>query len=264
VSRAGEPADIVPDMLPANAVSDVPVIAVSSGKGGTGKTSVAVALARELVTGGRRVGLLDADLYGPDVPRMLGLRRDAPASSVQLAAAPGTRHATIEAMEVDGLKVASVGFLLGREQGFAAAAPFAEMLLARLIRQTAWGELDVLVVDLPPGTGDIQSALLRLSEQVAVLLVTTPAEVSHMDTARAVAVLRQAGTEILGGVENMAYLTCPSCGAEHALHEATPGDRTIWAQDVPRLALLPFRPAVGITAADIRPVAAAVAAYLDG
>jgi ATP-binding protein involved in chromosome partitioning len=207
--------------------------------------------------------LLDADLYGPDVPRMLGLRRDAPAESVQLAAAPGTRHATIEAMEVDGLKVASVGFLLGRAQGFAAAAPFAEMLLGRLIRQTAWGEVELLVVDLPPGTGDIQAALLRLSERVAVVLVTTPEEVSHMDTVRAVTVLRQGGTEILGGVENMAYLICPACGHEHALHTPAPADRTIWALDVPRLARLPFRPAGGITAADIHPASTAVAAYLD-
>jgi ATP-binding protein involved in chromosome partitioning len=250
-------------MLPANPFPAVPVVAVASGKGGVGKTSVAVALARDLVTAGRRVGLLDADLYGPDVPRMLGLRRDAPAESVQLAAAPGTRHATIEAMEVDGLKVASVGFLLGREQGFAAAAPFAEMLLGRLIRQTAWGEIDLLVVDLPPGTGDIQGALLRLSERVAVVLVTTPEEVSHMDTVRAVTVLRQAGSDILGGVENMAYLICPACGHEHALHVPAPADRTIWALDVARLARLPFRPAAGITAADIRPASDAVAAYLD-
>jgi ATP-binding protein involved in chromosome partitioning len=240
------------------------MVAVGSGKGGVGKTSVAVALARALVGSGRRVGLLDADLYGPDVPRMLGLRRDAPAESVQLAAAPGTRNAAIEALTVDGLKVASVGFLLGRDQGFAAAAPFAEMLLGRLVRQTVWGELDVLVVDLPPGTGDIQAAMLRLSERVAVVLVTTPEEVSHADTARSVGVLRQAGTEIIGGVENMAYLDCAGCGRRESLRVPAPADRTIWALGVRRLAELPFRPMATVTAEDIRPAAEAVGSYLDG
>ena len=246
-----------------NTVGDVPVVAVASGKGGVGKTSVAVSLARDLVARGRRVGLLDADLYGPDVPRMLGIRRDAPAESVQVAAAPGSRYAAIEAVAVDGLKVASVGFLLGREQGFAAAAPFAELLLGRLIRQTVWGALDVLVVDLPPGTGDVQTALLRLSDRVAVILVATPDEVAHLDTGRTVAVLRQADAEILGGVANMAYLTCPDCGAETALHAPAPADRTIWALGVPKLARLPFRPATPISPEDIRPATHAVTAYLD-
>lgn len=250
-------------MLSVDSVSELPVVAVASGKGGVGKTSVAVSLARDLVATGRQVGLLDADLYGPDVPRMLGIRRDAPAESVQVAAAAGSRHATIEAVSVDGLKVASVGFLLGKDQGFAAAAPFAELLLSRLIRQTAWGELDVLVVDLPPGTGDIQSALLRLSERVAVVLVVTPDEVAHLDTGRTVSVLRQAGAEILGGIENMAYLTCPGCGTETALHAAAPADRTIWALGVPKLARLPFRPASTITPEDIRPASRAVTTYLD-
>jgi ATP-binding protein involved in chromosome partitioning len=240
-----------------------PVVAVASGKGGVGKTSVAVSLARELVRRGRRVGLLDADLHGPDVPRMLGIRRDVKAASVTLTAATGAPNAALEAVDVDGLKVASVGFLLGGDQGLTMAGPFAELMLGRLIAQTVWGELDLLVVDLPPGTGDIQQGLLSLSEDAAALLVVTPAEVSHLDTGRAVAVLRQAKVPLLGGLENMAYLVCPGCGEHTPLHTPAPQDRTIWALGVQRLARIPFRTDAVVTADDVRPVATAVEAHLD-
>lgn len=235
-----------------------PVVAVASGKGGVGKTSVAVALARELVGRGWRTGLLDADLHGPDVPRMLGIRRDRRARSVTLTAAPGGRDAALEAVEVDGLTVASVGFLLGGDQGLTMAGPFAELMLGRLLEQTAWGELDVLVVDLPPGTGEIQQALLTRAGDVSAVLVVTPAEVSHLDTGRAVAVLRQARVPLLGGVENMAYLTCPHCAERIPVHTPAPADRTIWALGVERLASVPFRADAVVSPADVAPVAAAV------
>ena len=231
------------------------VVAVGSGKGGVGKTSVAVALARELVRRGKRTGLLDADLHGPDVPRMLGIRRDVTARSVTLTAAKGTANAELEAVDVDGLKVASVGFLLGSAQGLTMAGPFAELMLGRLLTQTVWGELDVLVVDLPPGTGEIQQGLLALSDEISAVLVVTPAEVSHLDTGRAVAVLRQAKVPILGGVENMAYFSCPHCGDRTPLHTPAPEDRTIWALGVPRLAAVPFRTDAVLTGEDVAPVA---------
>jgi ATP-binding protein involved in chromosome partitioning len=245
-------------------MQDIPVVAVASGKGGVGKSSVAVALARDIAATGRRVGLLDADLYGPDVPRMLGIRRDAPAESVQISAAPGTRHSAIEAIDVGGLKVASVGFLLGGEQGLNLAGPVAQMLLTRLVRQTVWGPLDVLVVDLPPGTGDVQAALLGMYAQVGVVLVVSPDEVAHLDTARAVDVLRQGRAYLVGGIENMAYVLCPGCGTRTTMFAEAPEERTIWALGVRRLAVLPFRPAGGIAPADLRPVSEAVAAYLAG
>lgn len=239
-----------------------PVLAVTSGKGGVGKTSVAVALARELVRRGRRTGLLDADLHGPDVPRMLGIRRDRRARSVTLTATKGERNAELEAVDVDGLKVASVGFLLGGDQGLTMAGPFAELMLGRLVKQTVWGELDVLVADLPPGTGEVQQGLLALSDDLTALLVVTPAEVSHLDTGRAVAVLRQAEVPLLGGVENMAHLICPHCGEPSPLHTPAPVDRTIWAQGVPKLASVPFRTDGVVTAADIGPVADAAEARM--
>jgi ATP-binding protein involved in chromosome partitioning len=240
-----------------------PVVAVASGKGGVGKTSVAVGLARELVREGLRVGLLDADLHGPDVPRMLGIRRDVKATSVTLTAAGGGPNAALEAVDVDGLEVASVGFLLGGDQGLTMAGPFAHLMLGRLLHQTTWGELDVLVVDLPPGTGEVQQGLLSQSPDVAALLVVTPAEVSHLDTGRAVAVLRQAKVPLLGAVENMAFLDCPGCGQRTLLHTPAPEDRTIWALGVERLATVPYRADAVVTGEDIRPVAAAVRAHLD-
>lgn len=239
-----------------------PVIAVASGKGGVGKTSVAVAVARDLVRRGRRTGLLDADLHGPDVPRMLGFRRDRQARSVTLTATKGERNAELEAVDVDGLKVASVGFLLGGDQGLTMAGPFAELMLGRLVKQTVWGELDVLVADLPPGTGEVQQGLLGLSDDVAAVLVVTPAEVSHLDSGRAVAVLRQARVPVLGGVENMAYLRCPHCGETTDLHTPAPADRTIWALGVPKLARIPFRTDAVVTADDVAPIADVVEARL--
>ncbi len=240
-----------------------PVVAVASGKGGVGKTSVAVGLARELVRQGVRVGLLDADLHGPDVPRMLGIRRDVKATSVTITAFGGGPNAELEAVDVDGLKVASVGFLLGGDQGLTMAGPFAHLMLGRLLHQTTWGELDVLVVDLPPGTGEIQQGLLAQAKDVAVLLVVTPAEISHLDTGRAVAVLRQAGVPLLGGVENMAYLTCAGCGERTLLHAPAPQDRTVWALGVDRLTTVPYRADAVVTAEDMGPVADAVRRHLD-
>jgi ATP-binding protein involved in chromosome partitioning len=239
-----------------------PVVAVASGKGGVGKTSVAVALARELVRRGRKTGLLDADLHGPDVPGMLGIRRDRTARSVTLTAVKGERNAGLEAVEVDGLKVASVGFLLGGRQGLTMTGQFAELMLGRLVKQTIWGEIDVLIADLPPGTGEVQQGLVALSDAVSAVLVVTPAEVSHLDTSRAVAVLRQADVPLLGGVENMAYVLCPHCGERSALHTPAPEDRTIWALGVPRLASIPFRTDAVVTALDVGPVADAVEAQL--
>jgi ATP-binding protein involved in chromosome partitioning len=142
------------------------------------------------------------------------------------------------------------------------AGQFAELMLGRLVKQTTWGELDVLVADLPPGTGEVQQGLVALSDDVSAVLVVTPAEVSHLDTGRAVAVLRQAGVPLLGGVENMAYVLCPHCGERTILHTPAPEDRTIWAQGVPKLTGVPFRTDAVITPEDVGPVADAVEAKL--
>jgi len=224
-----------------------------------------VALARQLARTGRKIGLVDADLYGPDVPFMLGLRRDVPAASVTLARwAGGSQNPGLEAMELDGLKVASAGFLMSGGQGLAIGSTFGDMLLSRLVNDTGWGDVEALVVDLPPGTGEVQQSLLDMADRITAILVVTPAEVSHLDSGRALAVLRAARVSVLGGVENMAYLECPGCGEATELHAPTPEERTIWANGVPRLARLPFRPGGGVEPTDFAPVVSAVLAHLNG
>jgi ATP-binding protein involved in chromosome partitioning len=242
----------------------LPIIAVASGKGGVGKSSVAVAIGRELARTGRKAGLVDADIAGPDVPRMLGLRRDVPARSVTLArwARGGQGDSGLEAMEVDGLKVASAGFLMAGNQGLALGSELGDLMLGRLIKETHWGDVEALVVDLPPGISFTQQGVLSGAGRVATILVVTPAEVSHLDTGRALTTLREVRTPVLGGVENMAYFECPCCGEKTELHAPAPEERTIWASGVQRLARLPFRPDAAIAATDLAPVLEAVTAHI--
>jgi ATP-binding protein involved in chromosome partitioning len=246
--------------------AQLPIVAVASGKGGVGKSSLAVAIGRELARSGYRTGLVDADIAGPDVPRMLGLRRDVPARSVTLARwAHGDRGGSgLEAMEVNGLKVASAGFLMAGGQGLALGSDLSDLMLGRLLNETDWGDVEVLVVDLPPGISFTQQGVLSGAGRVATILVVTPAEVSHLDTGRALSTLRQVRTPVLGGVENMAYFRCPCCGEQTELHAPAPDERTIWADGVERLARLPFRPDAVIDAADLAPVLQAVAAHIAG
>ncbi|MGR6320645.1 P-loop NTPase [Micromonospora soli] len=191
-------------------LAQLPIIAVASGKGGVGKSSVAVAIGRELARSGRRIGLVDADIAGPDVPRMLGLRRDVPAQSVTLArwTRGGQVGSGLEAMEVGGLKVASVGFLMAGNQGLPLGSDLGDLMLGRLIKETNWGDVEALVVDLPPGISFTQQGVLSGAGRVGTILVVTPAEVSHLDTGRALGTLREVRTPVLGGVENMAYFEC--------------------------------------------------------
>jgi ATP-binding protein involved in chromosome partitioning len=238
----------------------LPIVAVASGKGGVGKSSVAVAIGRELVRAGCKAGLVDADLAGPDVPRMLGLRRDVPAGSITLAS--WGRSPGLEAMEVDGLKVASAGFLMAGGQGLALGSDLGDLMLGRLVKETNWGDVEALVVDLPPGVSFTQQGVLSGAGRVGTILVVTPAEVSHLDTGRVLGILRQVRTPVLGGVENMAYFACPCCGEKTELHAPAPGERTIWAGGVERLARLPFRPGAVIDGADLAPVLEAVTAHI--
>jgi len=191
------------------------VIAVASGKGGVGKTTVAVNLALALQKNGARVGLYDADLYGPNVPLMLGVRRkssaasDDPAGMIPVARVNAKPY--IPPLERFGLRVMSIGLIMG---GDAAVTPDPRMAGA-IIRQTLedvqWGELDILVVDLPPGTGEPQQSLLSSIQFDGVVIVTTPQDLSLMDAGRSLQFYRQAGAPILGVIENMSYLHCPHC-----------------------------------------------------
>jgi ATP-binding protein involved in chromosome partitioning len=182
------------------------IIAVSSGKGGVGKSTVAANLALALAAEGARVGVLDADIYGPSQPTMLGIqgRPDSPDGK------------TIEPMRNHGLQVISIGFLIDPDQPMVWRGPMVTSALQQLLGQTRWDDLDYLVVDMPPGTGDIA---LTLSQQVPVtgaLIVTTPQDIALLDAKKGLKMFEKVGVPILGLVENMAVHVCTQCGhAEH-------------------------------------------------
>jgi ATP-binding protein involved in chromosome partitioning len=232
----------------------VPVVAVASGKGGVGKTTVAVNLALALAADGWRVGLVDADLYGPDVPRMLGLRRERDARELTLFSARGGPQERLEAIERHGLQVASAAFLIGASQGIALEASLAQLLVRRLIVDTAWQRPDCLVVDLPPGTADVQQFVFALRGQpVYVLVVVTPQVIAHQDVRRLLADLRRRKAVTLGGVANFSGLICAHCGQLTPMFPEAPAADSIWGL-VDRLASVPFSPAAAADADQGRPV----------
>ena len=223
----------------------VPVIAIASGKGGVGKTTVAVNLALALTAQGPRVGLVDADLYGPDVPRMMGLRRQAEAGHVTLFARPGAASSRLQAVSQHGVQLASAAFLLGENQGLGITGGIAQLLVRRLLGDTEWHGLDYLVIDLPPGTADIQQFVFALSGRpLYVLVVVTPQVIAHQDARRLIAHLAPrrsvaAASTHVAGVENMSGQVCPDCGQTTPLYPSAPDEDSIWAL-IPKLARIPF------------------------
>lgn len=236
-----------------NAQPQIPIIAVASGKGGVGKTTVAVNLSLALRDLGLRVGLIDADLYGPDVPQMMGLRRRADATSLTVFAVKGTRNSRLQAVECHGVQLASAGFLMGQDQVFGVGASFAQLLVSRLITDTTWTDPDCLVIDLPPGTADIQQSVFGLREKVLALLVVTPQVVAHQDARRLIADLGRRGTVAVGGIENMSSFMCPHCGREDALYPEASESESIWSL-VDKLASIPFSPRAAFDADQGMPV----------
>jgi ATP-binding protein involved in chromosome partitioning len=179
------------------------ILAVASGKGGVGKSTVATNLALALSAMGRRVGLMDADVYGPSVPLLLGIEDKARAGD-------GRRLTPIER---HGIKVMSMGFFVANETPIIWRGPMLTKLITEFLRNCDWGELDILVLDLPPGTGDIQLTLTQQVPMSGGLVVTTPQDVALADVRRGIQMFRQCGTPVLGVVENMSFHVCPGCGA---------------------------------------------------
>jgi ATP-binding protein involved in chromosome partitioning len=218
----------------------VPILAVASGKGGVGKTTVAVNLALGLRARGLSVGLVDADLYGPDAAHMLGLRRREPARHITLFSARGTAGSRLEVASHHGVQVASAAFLMGESQGLGVHSGVAQLLVRRLIADAEWDNPDCLIIDLPPGSADIQQFVFALAgHPVHVLLVVTPQVVAHRDAHRLLAELDRHGAAVAGGVQNMASLICPSCGDATDLFVPAPRHETIWDR-VPLLSSIPF------------------------
>lgn len=183
-------------------------LAVSSGKGGVGKSTVSVNLAAALRLRGARVGLLDADVYGPNVPQMLGVGQ----SEIQVKETQdGQRFLPLEAY---GVKVMSVGLLAEPDHPLAWRGPVLHKIVTQFISEVEWGELDYLLIDLPPGTGDAQITIVQESPICGVVIVTTPQQVAISDVRRSVHMFRKVGIPVLGLIENMSYLVCGSCGEQ--------------------------------------------------
>ncbi|HET9014088.1 MAG TPA: Mrp/NBP35 family ATP-binding protein [Thermomicrobiaceae bacterium] len=225
------------------------IVAVASGKGGVGKSTVAVNLALGLARQGYRVGLLDADVHGPNVPLMLGVQRrhDARgwAAIVPIATladvAPEPR---LPALERFGIRVMSIGLLVGEEQAaLMDNVGLVGLLVRNLLTMVDWGDLDVLLVDFPPGTGEPQATLLATVALDGVALVVTPQDVALLDTSRALAAFRASGVPVLGLVENMSYLRCPHCGERLEVFHRGRVPRAV-RDDVPLLAEIPIDPAL--------------------
>lgn len=216
------------------------VVAVASGKGGVGKSTVTLNLAVALAREGTRTGVLDADLYGPDIAAMVGLTRRRRAGSVAVWNAGKTKQPAVERF---GIKVMSTQFLLGEDQALSLTVSMAELLLDRLRNGIEWGDLDVLLVDLPPGTADLQQLVARHLGLAGVLVVVTPQDVAHLDAKKALTMFRTEQVPILGGVENMAAMQCPCCAAEIDVFPRCDPERAIWGA-VDRLASIPMQPAV--------------------
>jgi ATP-binding protein involved in chromosome partitioning len=177
------------------------LVAVASGKGGVGKTTVAVNLALALKTMGAKVGLMDADVYGPNVPVMLGTDEQPRA----------VNEKTIIPVEAYGIKMISMGLLNPGDKPLVWRGPMLHSVIQQFLRSVQWGELDYLLIDLPPGTGDVQLSLIQNVSVTGAVVVTTPSLVALADVRKAIEMFRQVNVEILGVVENMSYFNCPHC-----------------------------------------------------
>jgi ATP-binding protein involved in chromosome partitioning len=205
------------------------VIAVGAGKGGVGKTTVSVNLAVALARRGSRVALLDGDMYGPNVPIMIGLR-------TQL----GTRGQKIEPAERYGMQVVSMGFLTDDDTPVIWRGPMLHGAIQQFFREVAWDDIDYLIVDMPPGTGDVALSLSQSVPVAGAVLVTTPQTVSLADTRRAIHMYRKLNIPTIGLIENMSHFVCPSCGHESDVFGKGGGEHLAADMKVPFLGSVPL------------------------
>ncbi len=236
VPESGERVDFIPDVKH--------VVAVGSGKGGVGKSTVAVNVAVALAATGASVGLLDADVYGPNAPAMLGLAERTPDTTLADRMVPREAH---------GVSVMSMGFIVGEDDPVIWRGPLVDEFVKQLFDDVEWGALDYLIVDLPPGTGDTQLTLVQHLPVTGAVVVTTPQPVAVDDARRGLRGFAEYGVPILGIVENMAGFECPDCGSEHEIFDSGGAARLSSEFGVPVLGGLPLDPAVGTLDGDADP-----------
>jgi ATP-binding protein involved in chromosome partitioning len=224
------------------------VVAVASGKGGVGKSTVAANLAVAFSRMGRRVGLLDADIYGPSIPLMFGLE----------GARPSLDNHRAVPLDKYGVRIMSLGFFLERDAAVIWRGPMVAKATEQLLRDVAWGDLDILFVDLPPGTGDAQLTLSQKIRMQGVVIVTTPNDLALRDAAKGVAMFQKVGVPILGIVENMSYFICPRCGERSEIFACQGGRRECERLGIPFLGEIPLHPVIRATSDEGHPVVAAV------
>ena len=219
------------------------IVAVASGKGGVGKSTTAVNLALALAAEGARVGLLDADIYGPSLPMMMGIEG-------RPESADGK---TMEPLENYGIQVMSIGFLVAQDEAMIWRGPMATQALEQLLRQTNWNDLDYLIVDLPPGTGDIQLTLSQRVPMTGAVIVTTPQDIALLDAKKGIKMFEKVGVPILGIVENMAVHVCSNCGHIEHIFGADGGKKMAAEYNMDYLGALPLNMQIRLQADSGKP-----------
>jgi len=205
------------------------VIAVASGKGGVGKSTLAACLALGLQRAGARVGLMDADVYGPSVPHLFGIDER-----------PGMVDERIQPIDRDGMRLLSMGMLIPKKDAVIWRGPMLHGAMTQFLRDTDWGQLDYLIIDMPPGTGDIAITLLQLLPTMSAVVVCTPQDVALIDAVKAIAMFRKMKIPVLGLVENMSGFVCPDCGSRHDIFGSGGALKTAQELEVPVLGEVPI------------------------
>jgi len=222
------------------------IVAVSSGKGGVGKSTVAANLAVALAASGAKVGLIDADIYGPNIPMMLGVRKP-----------PEQQDGKLLPAESYGVKLISMGFFVPEETAIVWRGPMVHTAIQQFFRDVIWGELDYLLIDLPPGTGDAQLSISQLVSLAGVITVTTPQEVALHDVRKGMTMFQKVNVPLLGIIENMSYYICGHCGDRAEIFSHGGGQRAAEKLDVPFLGAIPIDLAIRAGGDEGMPIVAA-------
>jgi len=242
----GGPGGVPPPPTPVDLPHLGRVLAISSGKGGVGKSTVSANLAVALARAGHRVGLMDADIYGPNIPRMMGVDRK-----------PEVQGGKIQPLEAHGVKLMSLALIVERDAPAIWRGPIIMKVIQQFVKDVDWGALDYFLVDLPPGTGDAQLSLAQTVHIRAAIIVTTPQEVAVGDSLRGAKMFERVGVPVLGVVENMSYFVCPHCGERTEIFLAGGGARLADELGVPLLGQIPLQAHMADLADAGRPIVAA-------